>query len=151
MLSFCFPSEGELEHRNSKIWLGLLALAVMALAAGARTPTLAQEPSSGQSEPTPTPDVESATPPMVTLHPFPSYGPAPLTVGFILGTNLEQDDPIVSYQWNFGDGAVSTVPPHVLFHTYRQPGSYVVTVSITTADGRVGTGIGAVIAAPPAR
>lgn len=151
MLDFSFRGEKDLEHRNSKLRLGLITLAMIMLAAGAGTPALAQQPSSGPSGPTPTPDVESAAPPMVTLHPFPSYGPAPLTVGFILGTNLEQDDPIVSYQWNFGDGHVSTVPPHVLFHTYKRPGSYVVTVTITTADGRVGTGMGAVIAAPPAR
>ena len=138
-------------RRNSKLWLALAALMMLSLAGSACAPAFAQEPSSAQSEPTPTPDVESAAPPMVTLHPFPSYGSAPLTVGFILGTNLDQDDPVVSYQWNFGDGQVSTVPPHVLFHTFKKPGSYVVTVTITSADGRVGIGMGAVIAAPPAR
>ncbi len=43
------------------------------------------------------------------------------------------------------------VPPHVLFHTYKRPGSYVVTVTVTTAEGRSGIGMGAVIAAPPSR
>lgn len=104
----------------------------------------------GRGQPTPTPAAEAA-PLMVTLHPFPSYGAAPLTVGFILGTSVGEDDPIVSYQWNFGDGQVSSVPPYVLFHTYKQPGSYVVTVSVTTATGRIGIGMGAVIASPPAQ
>ncbi|HUY20560.1 MAG TPA: PKD domain-containing protein [Candidatus Binataceae bacterium] len=100
------------------------------------------------SRPTPTAE---AGPLMVTVHPFPSYGSAPLTVGFILGTTLDADDPIVSYQWNFGDGKISTVPPYVLFHTYQRPGSYIVTVTVTTAAGRIGIGMGAVIASPPAR
>ena len=104
----------------------------------------------GQSEATPTPEPEAA-PLMVTVHPFPSYGAAPLTVGFILGSNVDEDDPIVSYQWNFGDGQVSTRPPQVLFHTYAQPRSYIVTVNVTTAAGRTGIGMGAVIASPPAR
>ncbi len=133
-----------------RLWLAVATVIMMALAAVATT-VIAQAPSGAQSESAPTPDLDSAAPPLVTLHPFPSYGPAPLTVGFILGTNLDQDDPIVSYQWNFGDGQVSTVPPHVLFHTYKQPGSYVVTVTISTAAGRVGTALAAVIASPPAR
>lgn len=104
----------------------------------------------GRSRPKPTPAAEAA-PLMVTLHPFPSYGPAPLTVGFILSAAVDDDDPIVSYQWNFGDGQVSTVPPQVLFHTYAKAGSYIVTVSVTTAAGRLGIGMGAVIAAPAAQ
>jgi hypothetical protein len=108
----------------------------------------AQEPSiNGAAQPTPVPD---AAPLMLGIHPFPSYGPAPLTAGFILDAPLDVDDQIVSYLWNFGDGQVSTRPPNILFHTFKKPGSYIVTVSIATATGRTGTAMAGVIVAPPA-
>jgi len=135
-----------LKRHNFRARRGLAALIAMALAMGLSGMAPAQE----SPQATPAPNFEAAEPLTVTLHPFPSYGPAPLTVGFMLATNLAPDDPIVSYQWNFGDGHVSTTPPHVLFHTYPNPGSYMVTVSVATASGRSGIGMGAVIAAPPA-
>ncbi len=139
-----------MDRRNRRPRLLPAGVLALALAAGGVIGALAQESSMERSRPTPAPEPEAA-PLMVTVHPFPSYGPAPLTVGFILGTALDEDDPIVSYQWNFGDGRVSAVPPHVLFHTYKRPGSYIVTVSVTTATGRIGIGMGAVIASSPAR
>jgi hypothetical protein len=148
MVNFAFD-EGHLDHHDRRRRLLLAGLIALMLVAGGVNRAFAQESPRARSRPTPSPDAEA--PLMVTVHPFPSYGPVPLTVGFILGTSLEEDDPIVSYQWNFGDGQVSTVPPHVLFHTYKRPGSYIVTVSVATAAGRIGIGMGAVIASPPAR
>ncbi|MBF6570067.1 MAG: PKD domain-containing protein [Candidatus Binataceae bacterium] len=111
--------------------------------------TRAQEPPmDSAAQPTPVPD---AAPLMLGIHPFPSYGSAPLTAGFILDAPLDADDQIVSYLWNFGDGQVSTRPPNILFHTFKKPGSYIVTVSIATAAGRMGTAMAGVIVAPAAR
>ncbi|HXW84680.1 MAG TPA: PKD domain-containing protein [Candidatus Binataceae bacterium] len=73
-------------------------------------------------------------PPRVTLEAVPGYGPAPLTVGFLVTAGSDSTD-LVSYRWDLGDGTVSTLPPAMLFHTYSNPGSYVVTLSATTADG----------------
>ena len=56
-----------------------------------------------------------------------------------------------SFAWNLGDGQVSMLPPTSLFHTYTNPGSYVVTVTVTTADGHSATSFAAVIVTQPAR
>jgi PKD domain len=143
-------NEEELERYNRRPRLLLAGLLALALTVGGFTRACAQQSSMEQGRPTPTPEADAA-PLMVTVHPFPSFGAAPLTVGFILSTALDEDDPIVSYKWNFGDGQIASKPPYVMFHTYKKPGSYVVTVSVTTATGRIGIGMGAVIASPRAR
>jgi len=61
----------------------------------------------------------------------PAYGPAPLTVGFFVSSLNPDAAPITSYIWNFGDGQVSMLPPTALFHTYANPGSYIVNVTVT--------------------
>ena len=72
--------------------------------------------------------------PQIQLQPVPSYGPAPLTVGFFV-TPVDPETVLQSYVWSFGDGQVSMLPPASLFHTYTNPGSYVVNLTATTADG----------------
>jgi hypothetical protein len=76
--------------------------------------------------------------PQIQLQPVPAYGPAPLTVGFFV-TPLDPQTVLESYVWNLGDGQVSMLPPTALFHTYTNPGSYVVNVTATTADGHSAT------------
>ncbi len=46
-----------------------------------------------------------------------------------------------TYQWNFGDGSASTAwsTQNTTSHVYTTPGVYLVTVSVQTADGRIGT------------
>ena len=89
--------------------------------------------------------------PHVTLQPLPGYGPAPLTVGFMASSSDPEGAPFETFRWNFGDGAVSTLPPTALFHTYTKPGSYVVTVTATTTDGRQASGFAGVIVTPPSQ
>ena len=88
--------------------------------------------------------------PRLQLQPVPGYGPAPLTVGFLI-SGIDTDTAIRSFHWNFGDGQVSTLPPTALFHTYTQPGSYVVTMVATTAGGRTVSAFGGVIVTAPTR
>jgi PKD repeat protein len=92
-------------------------------------PALAQEPTA-----TPTPMMLPSIP-QIQLQTLPGYGPAPLTVGFLVSSSNPESSPMQSFAWNFGDGQVSMLPPIALFHTYTTPGSYVVTVTATTADG----------------
>ncbi len=88
--------------------------------------------------------------PQIQLLPVPGYGPAPLTVGFMLSSADQQGAPLQSFVWNFGDGQVSTLPPTAMFHTYTKPGSYVVTVTATTADGHSASSLaGVVVTQPP--
>jgi PKD repeat protein len=89
--------------------------------------------------------------PHIQLQPLPGYGPAPLTVGFYASSSDPEGAPFQMFRWNFGDGQVSTLPPIALFHTYTNPGSYVVTVTATTSDGKVASSFAGIIVTPPAQ
>ncbi len=86
--------------------------------------------------------------PSIQLQTVPAYGPAPLTVGFFV-SSLDPETVLQSFAWNLGDGQVSMLPPTALFHTYTNPGSYVVTVTATTSDGHSATSFAAVIVTQP--
>ena len=88
--------------------------------------------------------------PQIRLQPVPSYGPAPLTVGFFVSSVNPDSAPLASYTFNFGDGHVSMLPPTALFHTYTAPGSYVVTVTAATADGHQASSFAGVTVTQPA-
>ncbi|SEW30931.1 PKD domain-containing protein [Chitinophaga arvensicola] len=63
-------------------------------------------------------------------------GCIPLPVDFYV--ELDITDPIVSYAWNFGDGATSTdARPH---HVFTAQGTYTVSITVTTAGGCTATG-----------
>lgn len=99
--------------------------------------------------PTPSPIMLPAIP-QIQLLPVPGYGPAPLTVGFMLSSAHPEGAPLQTFRWNFGDGQVSMLPPTAMFHTYTTPGSYVVTVTATTADGHSASSFaGVVVTQPP--
>jgi PKD repeat protein len=85
----------------------------------------------------------------IQLQALPGYGPVPLTVGFAL-SSTDPDTVLQSFIWNFGDGQASTLPPTALFHTYKNPGSYVVTVTATTADGHQASAFAGVVVTQPA-
>ena len=73
----------------------------------------------------------------VTVHPnptadfsaMPTSGEAPLTVDFT--DNSTSVDPILSWEWNFGDGS-STSSDQNPTHVYRTAGYYTVTLYVTT-------------------
>lgn len=85
---------------------------------------------------------------LISLQAVPGYGSAPLLVGFLLNAVDPSGAEIVSYNWNFGDGHTSTLPPIMAYNTYANPGSYVATVTVTTADGRSASGFAGVIVKP---
>ena len=97
---------------------------------------------------TPTPMVMPVIP-QIQLQTVPAYGPAPLTVGFFVSSLNPDAPPITSYIWNFGDGQVSMLPPTALFHTYTNPGSYIVNVTVTDSAGQQASSFAAVIVAQP--
>jgi PKD repeat protein len=70
------------------------------------------------------------------LRPIPSYGDAPLTVGFLVNAIDPENKGFARYDWNFGNGEVSTRPPILTYESYRKPGTYTVTLTAVTADGR---------------
>ena len=120
-----------------------LAVALLMLV-GATTPAFAQSPAA-----TATPMVMPMIP-QIQLQVVPAYGPAPLTTGFFLTSLNPAAAPLASYIWNFGDGQVSMLPPTALFHTYTNPGSYVVNVTATDTDGhQASTFAGVIVTQPP--
>jgi PKD repeat protein len=69
-----------------------------------------------------------------TLLAVPVYGRGPLTVDFYVG--LANPHGSLVYEWNFGDGAISVMQASVyMLHVYQQPGSYLCTLSLTSAQG----------------
>jgi hypothetical protein len=70
-----------------------------------------------------------------TLLGEPFYGTAPLTVDFYVGLASLQAP--LQYQWQFGDGAVSSQPPNAYMqHVYEKPGTYQCSVTLMNAQGR---------------
>jgi len=98
---------------------------------------------------TPTPMVMPMIP-QIRLQTVPAYGPAPLVVGFFVSSVNPEAAPMASYIWNFGDGQVSMLPPTALFHTYTNPGSYVVNVTVTDIAGHQASSFAGVIVTQPA-
>ncbi len=128
-------------------WLGALTLwAAAAMVVLTPVALVAQEE---EASPTPmaTPDMMML--PAVGMFPNPSYGTAPLTVGFIPQIHDPSGAEIVSYKWNFGDGHVATMPPLITFNIYTTPGTYLASLTITTEDGRSATGFASVTVKAP--
>lgn len=70
------------------------------------------------------------TPPTPGFTLSPATGSAPLAVQFN-DTSATGSAPITAWAWNFGDGQASTARSPL--HTYQTPGTYDVTLTVTTA------------------
>ncbi len=126
------------------IWrLMPLAAVVMLLTTPARL--IAQD----NASPTPMSTPEAMLLPAVAIFPYPAYGTAPMTVGFVPQIHDPAGEEIVLYKWNFGDGNVSTTPPLVTYNVYKNPGVYVASLTVETADGRSATGFASVTVKAP--
>jgi PKD repeat protein len=129
--------------------LPVAMLLAIAIGGGAAAQENAAAPQ-GTAMATPMPR-EPGIPLFVSLHAVPAYGAAPLTVGFVVSVSDPENAEIVSYHWTFGDGNVSTLSPLSCYNTYRNPGSYVVTLTVVTADGRSASALtGVQVKAPTA-
>lgn len=74
-------------------------------------------------------------PPTASFVANPLQGPAPLAVAFDASSSFDPDGEIVSYSWNFGDGATGSGV--TITHTYDSPGTY--TARLTVTDDRGAT------------
>ena len=63
----------------------------------------------------------------------PNRGYAPLKVVFDASSSLSSANSVVSYDWDFGDGATATEPAAV--HTYEEKGTYRVVLEIADSAG----------------
>ncbi|MEO7801845.1 MAG: PKD domain-containing protein, partial [Ginsengibacter sp.] len=84
-------------------------------------------------------------PPSISILDLPMKGCAPLTQNF--KSDIVSTEPVVSYNWSFGDGKMSTEaePKHI----FVNPGSYDITLIVKTVSGCTDTivFVGGVIAA----
>ncbi len=68
-----------------------------------------------------------------------SFSPTAPTSGAAVNFNAsasQSPDPITSYKWDFGDGAIVTTATPTTSHPYGSAGSYTVTLVITDSNGR---------------
>ena len=72
-------------------------------------------------------------PPVAAISANPTSGTAPLNVLFDGGGSSDPDGSIVSYAWNFGDGAGDS--GMTVSHTYVNPGTYSAVLTVTDDDG----------------
>jgi PKD repeat protein len=75
---------------------------------------------------------EPPAPPTADFSGSPTSGPAPLTTQFT-DQSIPGTAAITSWQWTFGDGSASTAQNPS--HAYSLPGTYDVSLTVTTADG----------------
>ncbi len=66
---------------------------------------------------------------------------APLedTVVNFNATTSTSADPITNYKWDFGDGGTASTAQKTASHTFTDPGTYVVTLTIRDSKGRTAT------------
>ena len=86
-------------------------------------------------------------PPVAAPSANPTSGEAPLTVQFYSTGSHDPDGALVSYAWNFGDGASdsATAPGHV----YQSAGNYTAYLTVTDDDGDSHTdSVGITVLAP---
>ncbi|HEY8456743.1 MAG TPA: PKD domain-containing protein [Actinopolymorphaceae bacterium] len=79
------------------------------------------------------PEAGAGSPPTAEL----SYTCQGLTCTFSSVGSTDEDGTITSYKWTFGDGATATSAAPT--HTYDQPGTYTVTLTVTDNSGKTGT------------
>ncbi len=75
--------------------------------------------------------------PVITADATPTSGLAPLTVAFSSAGTYDPDGDTLSYNWNFGDGAMATTANPS--HQYTTDGQYDVTLTVTDQFGSAAT------------
>jgi gliding motility-associated-like protein len=103
-------------------------------ATGSYTVTLVVTNASGCKDSLVRNNFVSIVPPKInSIANVPYRGCAPYTLN--TSANITSNDPVVSYAWNFGDGATSTAANPS--HTYSVAGTYTIKLKITTQNGCV--------------
>jgi PKD repeat protein len=83
------------------------------------------------------PSYSENQPPVALASTDVTVGPVPLLANFDASGSYDLEGNIISYNWTFGDGASSDeIYPS---HTYVQPGTYTVQLTVTDTDGGIGT------------
>lgn len=80
-------------------------------------------------------------PPKAILEANTFYGPSPLTVQFDGSSSFDEQQPIIAYEWDFGNGQTSSaIAPTITFETEsKDPESFQVTLTVTDSLGASST------------
>jgi YVTN family beta-propeller protein len=65
----------------------------------------------------------------------PQSSPPGATVSFNAGASSDSDGSVVRYDWDFGDGSTAVNGGPSPTHTYKAPGNYTVTLTVTDNEG----------------
>ncbi|MEM9712164.1 MAG: PKD domain-containing protein [Actinomycetota bacterium] len=116
------------EPDGSRPWLGTLHLVALydrALTAGEVEQNALAGPSGDAELPN--------RAPIASLGSTSTRGPAPLTVTFDGSGSTDPDGSVVAHAWDLGDGTSASGP--VVEHTFVEPGTYDVTLTVTDDEG----------------
>ena len=78
----------------------------------------------------------------VSQHPVAAFSFSPLdpleheVVTFDASASTPDGGTIISYEWNFGNGNITTTPDPIITHTYPTFGNYTVTLNVTDSEGK---------------
>ncbi len=87
--------------------------------------------------------------PIVNIITDVTNGPAALSVNFDGSESIDDQNAIVEYLWDFGDGSVTSTEP-IVNHVYTTAGSFNATLRVTDAQGLSGSAaIQIVVTSPP--
>ena len=79
----------------------------------------------------------NARPPIAAISANPTSGTTPLTVSFSSINSSDSDGTILEYNWNFGDGASSTLPNPI--HVYNTVGTFTAVLTVKDNSGLTDT------------
>jgi PKD repeat protein len=116
---------------------GVYYLTIDGLGVGDLTTGYSDYASIGQYSISGTVPVSGAQAPVAAVSANPTSGTTPLTVSFSSVNSSDADGTIVSYSWNFGDGANSTEPNPI--HVYNSAGTFTAVLTVTDSSGLTDT------------
>lgn len=76
-------------------------------------------------------------PPIASFTYSPQHPKVNENITFDASSSYDSDGKIVKYEWDFGDGSIAS--GKIVTHTYSQPGTYTVTLTVTDDDGLTNT------------
>lgn len=94
--------------------------------------------------------VAGPRPPYAYFYYYPSRPSVGYTVEFYASSSYDPDGYIVSYAWDFGDGATANTTSSYMTHVYSNAGNYTVQLTVTDNSGQTDSAVRALrVNAPP--
>jgi len=82
-------------------------------------------------------DWYNTSPPIVSFTYSPVHPVINQSITFDASNSSDSDGTIANYNWNFGDGNITTSIETIITHSYSEAGDYIVDLTLTDDDGAV--------------